>query len=284
MKYEFIAAHAAEHSVARMCQVLQVSPSGYYAWCKRRPSRRAQANSTLLTEIRAICEKSRGTYGSPRVHAALQQAGIACGRHRVARLMRQAGLKGRQKRRKRPNTTQPGEGVVAANILNREFAAQRPDEKWVTDITYIDTDEGWLYLAMILDLFSRRVVGWAMDNHMKTQLVERALHMALYQRDIAAPLLHHSDQGSQFTSDAYQALLRRAGITVSMSRTGNCYDNAVAESFFGTLKAECATAAFASRQQARTAIFEYIEVWYNRQRLHSSLGYLSPEQFERFHL
>lgn len=283
MKYEFIAAHADDYSVRRMCQVLQVSTSGYYDWHKRQPSQRERANDALLTEIRVVYEDSRCTYGSPRVHAALQQAGIGCGRHRVARLMRKNGLQVCQKRRKRPITTQRGPGPVAANILNRDFVAARPNEKWVTDITYIDTLEGWLYLAAILDLFSRKVVGWAMADHLKSSLAERALQMALSQRPSDARLLHHSDQGCQFTSGPYQALLNQPGITVSMSRTGNCYDNAVAESFFGTLKSECATAPFATHQLARTTIFEYIEVRYNRRRLHSYLGYLSPVQFEQLH-
>jgi transposase InsO family protein len=280
MKYAFIAAHATVYRVERMCRVLNVARSGYYAWHKRQPSQRARANTALLVHIRAIHEHSRCTYGSPRVHAALCQAGIACGRHRVARLMRQYELRACYKRRKRPKTTQPGPGPVAANILNREFEAQRPNEKWVTDITYIDTYEGWLYLATILDLFSRKVVGWSMADHLRTSLAEQALRMALNQRYADAPLLHHSDRGCQYTSDDYLGHLADAGITVSMSRTGNCYDNAVIESFFGTLKTECVTAPFATRQQARTTIFEYIEGWYNRQRLHSTLGYLSPVQFE----
>lgn len=284
MKYEFIAAHVTEHSVQRMCQVLKVSRSGYYDWRKRQPGPRQQANNRLWAEIQAVYAASRGTYGSPRVWAALKQAGVACGRHRVARLMRQNKLYAHCKRRQRPRTTQAGPGPVAANVLNREFSAQRPDEKWVADITYIDTDEGWLYLAAILDLFSRRVVGWSMADHLRTSLPENALRMALDQRQPRAALLHHSDRGCQYTSDPYQACLRAAGITPSMSRTGDCYDNAVAESFFGTLKTECATAPFASHLQARSAIFEYIEGWYNRRRLHSSLGYLSPDQFEQQHV
>jgi len=282
-KYEFIAEHASEHPVERMCKVLKVSKSGYYDWRKWQPSQRERANEELLSEIRKVYTDSRGTYGSPRIHAALQQAGIGCGRHRVARLMHRAGLQAGCQRRKRPRTTQHGPGPIAANVLNRDFVAQRPNEKWVTDITYIDTREGWLYLATILDLFSRKVVGWSMADHLRTSLAETALHMALLQRHSDAPLLHHSDRGCQFTSDDYLAHLTRAGISVSMSRTGNCYDNAVAESFFGTLKTECATAPFATRQQARTAIFQYIEGWYNRHRLHSALGYLSPVQFELLH-
>jgi transposase InsO family protein len=237
----------------------------------------------LLNKIREVYEASLCTYGSPRVHAALRQAGISCGRQRVARLMRKNGLKACQKRRKRPMTTKPGPGPIAENVLDRDFVAQRPNEKWVTDITYIDTWQGWLYLAVILDLFSRKIVGWAMADHLKSSLAERALLMALNQRSSDDPLLHHSDRGCQFTSKAYQAHLSQPGIIVSMGRTGNCYDNAVAESFFGTLKAECAAETFTTQQHARTTIFEYIESWYNRKRLHSTLGYLSPEQFERLH-
>lgn len=281
MKYEFIADQAGEHSVQRMCRILHVSTSGYYDWRKREPSARQQANEDLWGEIVSVYENSRCTYGSRRVHAALRQSGILCGRHRVARLMRKNGLKACQKRRKRPMTTKAGPGPIAENVLARDFVAQRPNEKWVTDITYIDTWEGWLYLAVILDLFSRKVVGWAMADHLKSSLAERALLMALNQRSSDDPLLHHSDRGCQFTSKAYQTLLNQPGIIVSMSRTGNCYDNAVAESFFGTLKAECAADTFATHQHARTTIFEYIESWYNRKRLHSTLDYLSPEQFER---
>jgi transposase InsO family protein len=236
----------------------------------------------LVGKIREAYQSSRQTYGSPRIHAVLQRKGIVCGRNRVARLMRLQGMAARKRRKRFPVTTQRQPGAIPApNWLNRDFSASAPNRKWVTDITYIDTLEGWLYLAPVLDLYSRRVVGWAMADHIDTSLVEAALHMALARRQPAAGLLHHSDQGSQYTSLPYQLHLLARNCQISMSRVGNCYDNAVMESFFSTLKTECATGQFASRAQARRAIFEYIEIWYNRHRLHSSLGYLSPEEFEQ---
>jgi len=282
MKYAFIAAHADEFSVQRMCQVLDVERSGYYSWRKRRPSTRAQANQALLAMIEEEYQKSRNTYGSPRLHAVLRRQGVVCGRHRVARQMRLHGIVARSKRRYTPRTTQRQAGVIPApNRLNQEFSASCPNQKWVSDFTYIETQEGWLYLAIVLDLFSRCVVGWAMSTKMDTELVLAALHMALAGRRPPAGLLHHSDQGSQYTATAYLACLNAALAELSMSGAGNCYDNAVMESFFSTLKTECVTAPFPTRALARTTIFEYVEVWYNRQRLHSSLGYCSPIDFER---
>lgn len=273
--------HEVEFRVRSMCRVLNVSASGYYAWRRRTPSQRAEANAALMEQIRDIHQGSRRTYGSPRVHAALRRRGLACGRNRVARLMRREGLVGRSPRRRCPRTTQSAPGnPVAPNVLAQDFTAERPDQKWVADITYVDTAEGWLYLAPVLDLFSRKVVGWSMSNHLYSSLVEDALHMAVTRRRPAPGLLHHSDRGTQYTSAAYQQQLADLQCRVSMSRTGNCYDNAVMESFFSTLKSECLTGQFQTRAQARTAIFEFIEVWYNRHRLHSSLGYLSPEEFE----
>jgi putative transposase len=273
--------HAGEFPVSAMCQVLEVSRSGYYAWRKRPSSPRAQANELLMQEIRQVHQASRQTYGSPRVHAMLKRRAVVCSRKRVARLMRLQGLQGVAARRRRPRTTQRQAGTIPApNLLDQQFTAQTPNQKWVADITYIDTLEGWLYLAVILDLFHRAVVGWAMDEHMQTGLVERALDMALGNQT-PTNLLHHSDQGSQYTSHAYQARLRDIPAQVSMSGVGNCYDNAAMESFFGTLKAECANRRFATRAEARRTIFEFIEVWYNRQRLHSTLGYLSPLEFEQ---
>ena len=211
----------------------------------------------------------------------LRRKGEGCGRNRVARLMRLDGLHALQRRTSRPVTTQRQPGVLPApNRLNQEFSAPAPNTKWVSDFTYIETGEGWLYLAVVLDLFSRRVIGWAMRATMDTPLVADALRMALLDREPPAGLLHHSDQGCQYTSAAYLACLNTALAQLSMSRVGNCYDNAVIESFFGTLKTECVTGPFATRAQARTTIFEYLEVWYNRQRLHSSLGYYSPVDFE----
>jgi putative transposase len=285
MKYTFIAAHAEQFSIHRMCRVLEVQRSSYYAWQHRSPSTHSQANQALILLIRTEHQASRKTYGSPRIQVALRRKGISCGRHRVARLMHQDGLYARRRHKMHPITTQRQPGVVPApNRLNREFSASAPNCKWVSDFTYIGTDEGWLYLAVVLDLFSRRVIGWAMSETMDTALVENALRMALLVRQPPAGLLHHSDQGSQYTSDAYLNCLTAASAQLSMSRVGNCYDNAVMESFFSTLKTECVTAPFITRAMAHTTIFEYMEVWYNRQRLHSTLGYYSPVDFENLSL
>jgi len=281
MKYTFMAAQEGEFRVKRMCHGLEVGRSGYYAWRRRLPSTREQANQALMVLIRAEHRASRQTYGSLRIQAALRRKGVTCGRHRVAHLMRQDGLCARPRRKGHPVTTRRQPGVVPApNWLNQDFSASAPNRKWVCDFTYIETAEGWLYLAVVLDLFSRRVIGWAMSETMDATLVETALRMALLSRQPEAGLLHHSDQGSQYTSAAYLDCLNTALIQTSMSRVGNCYDNAVIESFFGTLKTECVTGPFLTRTQARTTIFEYMEVWYNRQRLHSTLGYHSPVDFE----
>lgn len=267
--------------MSRMCQVLQVSTSGYYEWRKREPSQREQANEHLLKAIRRVHEASRGTYGSPRVQAALKREGVSAGKHRIARLMKAQGIAGKTSQRKGPRTTQREAGAQAApNWLAQDFTASRPNEKWLADITYIDTAEGWLYLAAVLDLYARPVVGWSMANHLRAELVTDALQMALGRRLPLETLLHHSDQGSQYTSRVVRDLLDKHHIQVSMSGVGNCYDNAPMESFFGTLKSECALAPFATQAEARQALFEYIEVWYNRQRLHSALGYLPPLEFE----
>lgn len=282
MIYQFMAEHESEFRIQRMCRVLGVGRSGYYAWRSRPASQRVQADEALVAKIRQEYQLSRGTYGSPRIHAALQKQGVKCGRKRVARLMRQHKITGRKRQKRRPVTTQRDPGAIPApNLLKQEFCASAPNQKWVSDITYIETFEGWLYLASIVDLFSRKVVGWAMADHMEASLVDNALQMALQQRQPEAGLLHHSDQGRQYTSTVYQNRLANAHCQISMSRVGNCYDNAAMESFFGTLKTECASQPFATRAQARTAIFEFIEAWYNRQRLHSSLNYLSPLEFER---
>jgi len=277
-----MAAHEGEFAVKRMCKVLDLKRSGYYAWRKRKPSTRAQANQALLALIKTEHQKSRKTYGSPRLHVVLRRQGVVCGRNRVARLMRLHGIVARKKRRYVPQTTQRQAGVIPApNRLNQDFSAAAPNQKWVSDFTYIETAEGWLYLAVVLDLFSRRVIGWAMRAKMDTELVETALRMALLGRRPPAGLLHHSDQGSQYTSAIYLDCLNAALAELSMSGAGNCYDNAVMESFFSTLKTECVTGIFLTHAQARTVIFEYMEVWYNRQRLHSTLGYCSPVDFEQ---
>jgi putative transposase len=281
MKYAFMAAHEQEFSLKRMCRVLRVSRSGYYAWKQRPPSNRERANLELLAQIWAAYQLSRKTYGSPRIHAYLCRRGVFCGRNRVARLMKLHRIAARKAHKWHPVTTRPFPGArTAPNLLNREFEASRPNEKWVSDITYIDTAKGWLYLSAILDLHSRLVVGWAMADQMSVDLVEDAWKMAILNRQPTQGLLHHSDRGSQYTSETYRSHMAALQCIVSMSRTGNCYDNAVMESFFATLKAECAATQFESKAEARSAIFEYIEGWYNRQRLHSSLDYLSPVEFE----
>ena len=282
MKYQFIAEHAAEYPVRRQCQVLEIAESSYYAWRKRQPSRRQQADEQLLSEIRLIYHQHQHRYGSPRIHATLKKQGRRCSRKRVARLMRQTHLRSvRQRRQRLPLTASKHPYPVAANVLNRQFRAQRANQKWVSDMTYIPTQQGWLYLAAVLDLFSRKIVGWAMSACCDGSLVQNALQMALLQRQPTADLLHHSDRGSQYAAHAYQDLLAQHHITVSMSRKGNCYDNAVMESFFRTLKAECVDLhVFQSHAHARSLIFEFLEVYYNRQRLHSTLGYCTPAAFE----
>ena len=283
MRYTFIHAHQQEFPIRRMCQVLAVSASGYYAWRERPESARAQANRKLLAEIRGVHERSRGIYGSPRVYADLQLRGFRVGRNRIARLMRLEKICGRRRKKKFPRTTNSQhEYPVAPNRLNREFHATRPNEKWLADITYIPTAEGWLYLAAVMDLFSRKIVGWSFGDSLESSLVERAFQMAVQNAATLNGLLHHSDRGSQYAADAYQQLLVAQHVQVSMSRRGNCYDNAPMESFFGTLKSECVHHRnYLTRQEAITDIFFYIVGFYNRERLHSSLGYLSPEEFER---
>lgn len=283
MKYRFMAVHQDQFEVKIMCQVLAVSSSAYYAWKQRPLSQRALVNQQLVAKIRAIHAHSRQTYGSPRIHAELRDQGIVCNHKRVARLMRHHSIQPKQRKRYKITTNSKHKLAVAPNRLDRQFQASRPNEKWVADISYIDTDEGWLYLATVLDLFSRKIVGWSMSNRITATLVEDALLLALGRRVVTDELLHHSDRGSQYASQDYQQLLQQHGITVSMSNKGDCYDNAVMESFFATLKTECATQRYATRAQARQAIFEYIENWYNRQRRHSTLGYLSPVAFEQLH-
>lgn len=239
------------------------------------------ANQQLTAAIHTTFKRSRCTYGAPRIHAELNSSGTVCSLNRVARLMRLAGIKARRRRTFKVTTTLSKHNLpVAPNTLNRQFWAAGPNQKWVGDITYIPTREGWLYLAAVLDIYSRKVVGWAMDKHMEEGLVASALQMAATHRQPGEGVLHHSDRGSQYASHNYQQLLRTHNMVVSMSRKGDCYDNAVMESFFSTLKTEWVRDIYPSRAQARQAIFEFIEVWYNRQRRHSALGYQSPEAFE----
>lgn len=280
-RYRFIAEERASYPVQRLCAVLQVSVSGFYDWLKREPGPRDQANEALAGRIRAVHETSRQTYGYLRVHAELRAQGERVGKHRVARLMTQMGLVTKGRRRFKTTTQRDESHRRVPNLLAGDFTAQQPNDKWVSDITYIPTAEGWLYLAGIQDVFSRRIVGWSMSEHPTKALVCDAWKLAVGQRGV--PRLHHSDQGSQYTSDDYLRLLEKDDVLLSMSAVGRCYDNAMQESFWGTLKTECADRPFPSRAAARQAIFEYIEVWYNRQRRHSALGYLSPCAFEQLH-
>ena len=271
-----------EYPVSVLCESLGVSLSGYYAWKKRPVSQHQREDQQLAEQIQAVYHSCRQVYGSPRIHAELREQGVASSRKRVARLMREQGLSARRRRHKTITTKSEPGARVAPNVLDQDFTASRPNEKWTGDITAVWTYEGWLYLAVVLDLFSRRVIGWAMAATQDETLIERALRMALLGRQPLPGLLFHSDRGSQYTSDAYRAVLAGAEITVSMSRTGNCYDNAVTESFFGTLKGECVErTCFQTRSEARQAIFEYVECFYNRVRRHSSLGYVSPVAYEQ---
>lgn len=283
MKYAFIASQGSQFAVSVLCHALDVSASGYYSWRRRVPSPRAQADAALTAHIQTAFVAGRGVYGSPRIHAALRRQGIRCGRKRVARLMRAQGLCATRPRRRKPRTTdsqhtQP----VAPNLLERDFTARGPNRKWVADITGISTRNGWLYLAGILDTYSRRAIGYAMDRSRDERLVETALAMALVGRQPRPGLIHHSDRGSQYSSTGYRGILEGYGIQMSMSRKGEPYDNAVMESFFSTLKGECVNRHdFQTPEEARTCVFEYLEVFYNRQRLHSSLGYRTPMAFEQ---
>lgn len=273
--------HRTAFPVALMCTVLKVSRSGYYACCRRPVGPRRQQNEALRERIRAIHRDSRGTYGSPRVWRELRDQGQRCGRHRVARLMRKDGLAAKVKRRFKATTDSRHRLPVAANLVSRDFSPEAPNRLWAGDITHIWTSEGWLYLAVVLDLFSRAVVGWAMTETLSRRLVMGALRMAVARRRPEAGVIHHSDRGSQYASADFQALLSTHGLRCSMSRKGDCWDNAPVESFFGTLKQELVFhERYATRAQARQSIFEYIERFYNRRRRHSSLGYLSPAAFE----
>ena len=274
-------ANQASHPVRRMCELLGVSPSGYYMWLNRGPSAREQADRRLRDRIVEVHSRSRGTYGAPRVHAELAAEGVAVGRKRVARLMRQARIHGVHRRRKVTTTRRNPERMAAPDLVNREFTAGGPDRIWVSDITYVPTTAGFLYLAVVIDVWSRRVVGWSMRDDMATPLVTDALDMAIAQRR-PNRVIHHSDRGSQYTSAAFRARCEAAGIKLSMGRRGDAYDNAVAESFFASLETELlARSGFATRNQARSAIFDYIEGFYNPNRRHSAIGYHSPADYER---
>jgi putative transposase len=285
MTFRLIDQEKAHHAVSLLCRVLGVSRAGYYAWAQRPSSTRARQDAALTARIRAIHERSRGTYGAPRVHAELRlDHGVQVGRKRVARLMRTAGLVGCHRRRGRGLTRRDPQAAPAPDLVERAFAADQPDRLWTADITYVPTWSGWLYLAVVLDVFSRRVVGWAMADHLRTELVLDALDMAIWNRRPAAGLIHHSDQGCQYTSLAFGRRCQQAGITPSMGSVGDAYDNAVTESFFATLECELLDRQrFRTHTQARMAVFDYLEGFYNPRRRHSALGYLSPVDYERRH-
>ncbi len=279
--FRFIDAERAHLPVSLLCRMLGVSRSGYYAWRSRPPSMRSRQDDALTAKIREIHRRSTETYGSPRVHAELRALGTRCSRKRIERLMRKAGLRGCMRGRRRGTTRRARRVVPAEDLVKRNFAATETDRVWAADITYVATQEGFLYLAFILDVYSRRIVGWAMESHLRTELVVDALRMAVWRRKPAPGVVHHSDQGVQYTALSFSERLKEVGITPSMGRTGSALDNAMAESFVSTLKAELVSnLEFPTRQAAKSAIFEYLETFYNTRRLHSSLGYRSPADFE----
>ncbi len=281
MRYAFIQKHQTQWPVAVQCDVLDVARSGYYAWRRRSPSKSAQRRAELTEQIREVHQASRQTYGSPRVHAELLARGHRCNRKTVARCMQQAGLQAKTHRRFRVTTTDSNHPhPIAENLVNRNFRPSRKNETWTADITYVATDEGWLYLAAVEDLFTRQIVGWSMSERINSRLVVDALEMALTRQRPGSGLTAHSDRGVQYASEHYQRLLVEHGITCSMSRKGNCWDNAPMESFFATLKKELVHhERYGTRAAARQSLFEYIEVFYNHQRRHSALGYQTPAQF-----
>ena len=278
----FIEAHKTEYPVSTLCCLLRVGRSGFYAWKSRPESRRVREDRALLVQIERIHRASREAYGTVKTWCTLKARGVACGRNRVARLRASAGIEAKRMRRFRVTTQSRHSYPIATNVLNRAFQVSRPNRVWVGDITFIPTQAGWLYLAILVDLFARRIVGWAMSRYIDRELVADALNMALAQRRPAPGLVHHTDQGRQYATESYRQRLIAHGISPSMSRKGDCFDNACAESFISTLKNELVHhLQFKTREEAQTAIFEYIEVFYNRQRLHQTLGYLSPAEFER---
>lgn len=281
MKYAFMQTHASEFSIKRMSHVFMVSRSGYYQFRHAEPSLRAQEDERLLLKIKTIHQASRQTYGSPRICAELREEGETCSRKRVSKIMKTSGIAAKMKKRFKVTTRANPKALVAPNLLQQDFTAKMPNQRWVADFTYVATQEGWLYVAAVLDLFSRRIVGLAMSDRMTDDLVIAALQQALLHRQPDAGLTHHSDRGSQYTSKDFRELLKKYCIIASMSGTGNCYDNAAMESFFHTLKTEHVYFEFYNtREQAKQSIFEYVEVFYNRQRRHSTLGYISPMIFE----
>jgi len=284
MRYRFIEEHRGNGiRLGKLCRVLDVSPSGYYAWRERPVSQREVKNQQLLEQIKEIHQKSRRTYGSPRITEELRKQGERCGEHRVARIMQKQGIRAKTKRQFKVVTTRRNfADPVAPNLVNQKFVAKVPNQLWSSDITYLWTREGWVYLAVVLDVYSRQIIGYALSHRLTTEIVTEALQRAAQWRTIRPGLILHSDQGSQYTSTEFQCLLKSYGIQSSMSRRGNCYDNAITETFFHTLKTEhIYFERFDTRKEAELSVFEYIEVFYNRQRKHSSLGYMSPVEFEQ---
>jgi transposase InsO family protein len=282
MKFEFMKKYQDEFSIEKMSMLFNISRSSYYQFIQAIPSKRRLENKRLLEKIKAIHKESRETYGSPRIHAALLSQGELFSRKRISALMKKEGIVAKMKKRFRVTTKANPKAVSAPNLLKQNFTAEKPNQRWVADFTYVATQEGWLYVATVLDLFSRRIVGLAMSDRMTTDLVSKALQQALIHRQPPANLIHHSDRGCQYTSQAFQALLKKRNIVASMSGIGNCYDNATQESFYHTLKTEHVYFEFyKTREQAIESIFEYVEVFYNRKRSHSTLGYLSPDMFEK---
>lgn len=283
--FRFIDAEKANYPVSLLCRVLEVSRSGYYGWRERAPSRRSVEDAALTDRIREVHERSRRTYGYPRVHAELKALGVECGRRRVARLMREGGIQGCMRGKRRSTTKRDESAPPAPDLVDRRFLAAYPDRLWLADITYLPTCEGFLYLAFILDACSRRVVGWAMANHLRAELVTDALEMALWRRRPPSGVVHHSDRGSQYTALSFGEQLKEAGVFPSMGRVGSAFDNAMAEAFVASLKAEMelqtGSRTFADREAARTAVFDYIEGFYNTSRIHSSIGNVSPADYER---
>lgn len=282
MRFAFIADHASCYQITRLCSVMNVSRRGYYDWLNRPDSARAIANRELLVEIKRLFYQNREVYGAPRIYHALLKQGVECGLNRVARLMRENKLVPKTVRKFRVTTDSRNSRNPAENLLDRKFTARKPNEKWVADVTYIPTREGWLYLATVLDLYSRKIVGWSMSSRLLSELVQKALQNAIDARQPAPGLLVHSDRGKEYYAAEYQQLLSKYGLICSMSRRGECHDNAVMESFFHSMKVEDIHACdFRTRAEARARLFDYIEVFYNRQRLHSSIGYESPIEYEK---
>jgi putative transposase len=287
-RFRFVDQERAHYPVNLLCRLLRVSRSGFYAWARRPPSARVLSDEVLTEQIREFHTASRSTYGAPRINDDLRDAGVFVGTKRVARLMRAAGLQGVHRRSWRHATRQNPAGIPAADLLDRDFTADAPDQKWVADVTYVPTVAGWLYLAIVLDVFSRRIVGWSIDTHRKTQLVCDAVRMAILNRGgQVAGVIHHSDRGGEYTSRDLELALRQAGILASMGSVADCYDNSMAESFFATLETELFWAQphrrFETQRDAKLAVFDYIEVFYNRQRRHTSIGSIPPVTYEARH-